>query len=179
MATQQAVATLGEHAGAVRLAAFSPDGQQVLSGDSEGLAVVWEAATGQVARRLTGKGAVLAAEFSADGQSVLVGREDGAVHLTALSTAPLVRGACRLLRNHPAQWAQVAALCQPWLREPGLIGTAPIDGGLRGSTRSPTSGSMAMAGKTGGTKVIRTRSEGLPAVARWRVRQAAACSLAE
>ena len=131
VATQQAVATLGEHAGAVRLAAFSPDGLQVLSGDSEGLAVVWEAATGQVARRLTGKGAVLAAEFSADGQSVLVGREDGAVHLTALSIAPMVRGACRLLRNHPAQWAQVAALCQPWLREPGLIGTAPIDGGLR------------------------------------------------
>lgn len=129
VATQQPVTTLGEHAGAVRLAAFSPDGLQVLSGDSEGLAVVWEAATGQVGRRLTGKGAVIAAEFSADGQSVLAGRDSGEVHLTALGTAPMVRGACTLLRNHPSQWAQVAALCQPWLREPGLGSGPPVDGG--------------------------------------------------
>jgi WD40 repeat protein len=129
VAAQQALVTLNEHTGQVRTAAFSPDGLRVLTGDSDGLALLWEATTGKVLRRLTGRGAILAAEFSPDGQSVLLGRQEGDVRVVALSLAPLVSGACRLLRNHEAQWAQVAAVCQPVLAGPPRGAATPSDGG--------------------------------------------------
>ena len=109
VATQQVLVSLGERtvpagpaspASPVRTAAFSPDGLHVLTGDSDGRAVVWEAATGKALIHLAGRGAVVAAEFSPDGHSVLLGHAEGEVQVVTLSAVPLVSAACRLLRNH-------------------------------------------------------------------------------
>lgn len=51
--------------------AWSPDGRRVVSGGSEGLAFVWDAATGKMHRRLHGhENPVLAVAFSPDGRMV-------------------------------------------------------------------------------------------------------------
>lgn len=131
-ATGQPVVTLSEHKSAVQTAALSPDGLRALTGDSNGLAVLWEATTGKVLRRFEGTGAVIAVAFSADGHSLLLGRSEGDVQVIALSAVPLLRGACRLLRNHDAQWAKTAAACQSALRDSEAVALPqpPGDGGV-------------------------------------------------
>lgn len=129
-ASQQVTATLSEHTGVVQAGVLSPDGLWALTGDSNGLAILWEAATGKVLRRLEGKGAVATAAFSADGHSLLVGRSEGDVQVVTLTAVPLLRGVCRLLRNHAGQWTKAAAVCQPLLSEPQPAATPPpVDGG--------------------------------------------------
>jgi WD40 repeat protein len=55
----------------VECVAFSPDGRRVASGGAEGLAFVWDAATGKLLRRLQGhENPVNAIAFSPDGRTV-------------------------------------------------------------------------------------------------------------
>jgi hypothetical protein len=55
----------------VNCVAFSPDGRSVVSGGSEGLAFIWDAATGQRLRRLQGHtNPIVGVAFSADGLTV-------------------------------------------------------------------------------------------------------------
>jgi WD40 repeat protein/DNA-binding SARP family transcriptional activator len=69
-------------------AAYSPDGEQVLTGGADGVALLWEAASGRrVARLDAGHGAVFAARYAPDGEGIALGFEDGTVALTDASLA--------------------------------------------------------------------------------------------
>ncbi|MCC7205916.1 MAG: hypothetical protein IT323_01330, partial [Anaerolineae bacterium] len=70
----------GEHSGWVTGVAFSPDGRLVLSGDANGLAVLWDAATQRPRYRLEGhRGAISQALFSPDGLKALTAAADGSL----------------------------------------------------------------------------------------------------
>jgi tetratricopeptide (TPR) repeat protein len=61
----------------VQSAAFSSDGQQIVTAGADGTARVWDAQTGQELRRLLGHaGIVRSAAFSPDGQQVVTGSDD-------------------------------------------------------------------------------------------------------
>jgi WD40 repeat protein/uncharacterized caspase-like protein len=69
----QLIVQLG-HSGVINAAAFSPDGRLVVSGGDDPIAIVWEAATGRIIRRLVGHSSpVSAVAFSPDGRFILTG----------------------------------------------------------------------------------------------------------
>ena len=69
----QLVVQLG-HSGRINAAAFSPNGRLVVSGGDDPIAIIWEAATGRVIRRLVGHTSpVSAIAFSPDGRFILTG----------------------------------------------------------------------------------------------------------
>lgn len=69
----QLIVQLG-HSGAINAAAFSPDGRLVVSGGDDPIAIIWEAATGRIIRRLVGHTSpVSAVAFSRDGRFILTG----------------------------------------------------------------------------------------------------------
>jgi WD40 repeat protein len=75
------------HPDKVLAAAFSPDGQSILSGCADGEARLWNAATGRLARMLHGHRAeVRAVAFSPDGRMALTGSEDQTARLWDLAT---------------------------------------------------------------------------------------------
>ncbi|WP_043413725.1 WD40 repeat domain-containing protein, partial [Archangium violaceum] len=68
------------HVAEVRSAAFSPDGQRVLTASEDGTARVWNG-LGEPVVLAGHEGAVTCAAFSADGHRVLTASEDGAVRV--------------------------------------------------------------------------------------------------
>jgi WD40 repeat protein len=57
--------------------AFSPDGQRIVTGSTDGLAKVWEAASGRALHTLKGHADwVISAAFSPDGQRIVTGSDD-------------------------------------------------------------------------------------------------------
>jgi WD40 repeat protein/serine/threonine protein kinase/tetratricopeptide (TPR) repeat protein len=81
------------HEGAVTRAAFSPDGNTILTGSSDQTARLWDASTGEpVGQPLKHQGPVLALTFSPDGKMVLTGGDDQAARLwNAATGAPIGR----------------------------------------------------------------------------------------
>jgi len=86
--------------GAVASAEYSPDGKYVVTGSWDNTARVWDAATGQVVRRLgrelakpqdEHRGRVNSAMFSPDGLMVLTASEDGTAKLWSTEDWTLVR----------------------------------------------------------------------------------------
>lgn len=65
------------HTGRVTSVAFSPDGSRVLSGDDNGSAIVWEAATGKEIAHIQHEKGIMYAAFSPDGRQALTGSSDG------------------------------------------------------------------------------------------------------
>jgi hypothetical protein len=78
-------ASLAAHTGAVRTAAFSPDGRYVATGSDDGTAAIWST-TGQGAPiRLRGHGGpVTQVTFSSDGAQVVTGSADSTVRVWAV-----------------------------------------------------------------------------------------------
>ena len=67
--------------------AFSPDGQQIISGNQDGTVKVWNAVTGQEMLRLKGHaGDVESVAFSPDGQRIISGGQDGTVKVWDAAT---------------------------------------------------------------------------------------------
>ncbi len=69
-------------------AAYSPDGTRIVTGGTEGVALVWDVETGRrIARLDPSHGAVLAARYSPQGDRIALGFEDGTVALADGSLA--------------------------------------------------------------------------------------------
>ena len=76
-ATGQQLAKLEGHTGEVTSAAFSPDGQRIVTASWDETARVWNAATGQQVAKLEGHtGPVTSAAFSPDGQHIVTASWD-------------------------------------------------------------------------------------------------------
>ena len=65
------------HTGPVNSVAFSPDGQVLASGSSDGTIGLWDAATGSHIRVLGHPWGVSSVAFSPDGQTLASGASDG------------------------------------------------------------------------------------------------------
>ena len=69
-------------------AAYSPDGKRVVTGGTNGRALLWDAVTRRRVGRLSpGHGAVMAARYEPGGERIVLGFEDGAVVVTDKSLA--------------------------------------------------------------------------------------------
>jgi WD40 repeat protein len=68
-------------------AASSPDGKRVLTGGSDGIALVWDLASRRPVARLRGRAALLAARYSPGGERIALGFADGSVIATDGSLA--------------------------------------------------------------------------------------------
>lgn len=78
--------TLHTGADTVTRAAFSQDGRRLLTTGTDGAIRLWDAATGEQLRELTGHiGTVRSAVFSADGSMIVSGGDDGTVRAWDLS----------------------------------------------------------------------------------------------
>jgi WD40 repeat protein len=73
---------LAVHANRVLSAALSPDGRQILTGNLDKTARLWDAMNGKELRRFKGhRGSVVSVAFSPDGQQILTGGRDETVRL--------------------------------------------------------------------------------------------------
>jgi WD40 repeat protein/serine/threonine protein kinase len=83
------------HPGGVVAAAFRPDGKTVLTGGTDGIARLWDPATGQELRRLQGHTrAVRAVAFSPDGTTIVTGGTDGTARLWEGETGRCLHRLC-------------------------------------------------------------------------------------
>jgi WD40 repeat protein len=101
-ATGQKVRTLNDHIDAVNSAAFSPDGKQIVTAGcdrkhwpsvcEEGSVRIWDAATGQEVRQLSGHtGVVLSVAYSPDGKQIVTASDDQTARIWDTTTRHEVR----------------------------------------------------------------------------------------
>jgi WD40 repeat protein len=112
LAAQHTKFVLRGHVGAVRDAAFSPDGKYVVTGSWDKTARVWETQTGKIVSELGGhEDAVLNVAFSPDGKYVVTASKDKTARVWA-------------------DWQTVAPRVVATLQEPGEVWSATfsIDG---------------------------------------------------
>jgi TPR repeat protein len=98
----EALALLQGHGASVRYAAFSPDGQRVLTASADKTARVWDVSTGTELALLQGhEGGVWSAAFSPDGERIVTGSADDSAR---------VWGALPLKTSDTVTYADMAAL---------------------------------------------------------------------
>jgi WD40 repeat protein len=96
-ATQEPFTVLRWHADGVLALAFSPDGRTLVSGDVDGLAMLWHVRPARERRVLRGhEGAVSQVAYRADGKVLATAGWDGTVRLWDAATGK----ALRTLRGH-------------------------------------------------------------------------------
>ncbi|MGH9234333.1 MAG: WD40 repeat domain-containing protein, partial [Acidimicrobiales bacterium] len=97
-ATAQRVATLSGHTGAVRAAAFSPDGSRLASTGDDGTVRLWDPGTGEQMLVLRGHiAAVSSVAFSPDGSQLVSAGGEGIARVWALDLDDLIEIAEREL----------------------------------------------------------------------------------
>ena len=83
----QLLAKLEGHTGYVVMAAFSPDGQRIVTASWDQTAHVWNAATGQLLAKLEGHTDIVGqAAFSPDGQRIVTASADGTARVYRVVT---------------------------------------------------------------------------------------------
>jgi WD40 repeat protein len=104
-AVSRPVRTLVGHPQPVLSVAFSPDGQQVLTGSADTTAVLWDTNTGKQVRTFKGhKGAVRSVAFSPDATQVLTGSADRTAMVWQAQTGEPIH----TLQGHNAEILAVA-----------------------------------------------------------------------
>jgi WD40 repeat protein len=73
---------------------FSPDGQTIASGGSDGMVTFWNIDGSKLGSIQVHQSAVRSVKFSPDGQSIISGGADGTVKLTSLNVDQLLNLAC-------------------------------------------------------------------------------------
>lgn len=102
---------------------FSPDGREVLTASRDGTAIIWDARTAKVKRRLTGHEApVHSAEFSADGRRIVTAGDDGTIRVWTANG----RERPVILRGHVG-----AVMSAEFSRDGSRIVSAGADGTVR------------------------------------------------
>ena len=83
VAKQKSIAVM-PHAAAIGCVRFSPDGRQVVTGDSDGVVKVWNAMTGELQKKIDSRGkgpwvegGIKQAALSPDGQFLALGQQEG------------------------------------------------------------------------------------------------------
>ncbi len=117
---------LGGYAGWVTDVAFSPDGQLLAAGSTDGQVRLWSSQTGELEQVFEGhQRPVNSVEFSPDGALLAVGVIDTRVYVWRVAEGSLFTtldgnpGAVRDLEFHPAgRWLAVAAANEVWIWDP-------------------------------------------------------------
>ena len=91
VATGQEVRRFIGHREVVPTSAFSPDGQQVLSGGQDQYLILWDASSGQIIYRLDHYAAVTAMAFSPGGGLAAIGNMDGDISLLEVNSGTVLR----------------------------------------------------------------------------------------
>ncbi len=101
--TRICIHKLEGHTGEVRAIAFSPDGQQILSGSYDRTLRLWDTDSGQLIHKLEGHtSSVLAIAFSPDGKQILSGGWDKTLRLWHnYSWQEALKEGCNQLQFHP------------------------------------------------------------------------------
>jgi len=79
------------HEDVIASVSYSPDGRRLASASWDGIIKIWDAATGQVIRTLTGKKAIFAVVFHPDGTRLASAGKDRAVTLWDAATGQVIR----------------------------------------------------------------------------------------
>lgn len=101
IAMSQLGQTAFSHDATVHSASFSPDGQFILTGSTDGTAALWRT-DGEQVKQFTHSGPVVSVNFSPDGQSILTGSLDG------IATLWHVSGDCIRQLQHPGPVVSVS-----------------------------------------------------------------------
>ena len=152
---QQSVArvVLRGHGGAVRTAAFSPDGQRVVTASSDKTARVWSAEGRLLATLTAHSQEVLAVAFSPDGQRVVTASMDGTAWVWSTDGKPLA-----MLAGHTHQVN--TAVFSPdgqWVVTASSDMTARVwgtDGKLRATLQGHSGGVQTAAFSPDGQQVV-------------------------
>ena len=92
IATGKVIRTFVGHSGVVYDVAFSPDGQYLLTGGGDRIAILWDVASGKPIRAFSGHTFnVLSVAFSSDGKLIITGSDDGTARIWDPNTGALIR----------------------------------------------------------------------------------------
>ena len=165
------------HPNEVRAVAFSPDGARLATGDQDGTARIWDAASGQLLNTLQfHTQRILSVEFSPDGRTLATGGEDYVIALWDVSNGKLLSkmkgdddAVLKLTFSPNGQWlafSDHASSVQLFKLAPELIYLAlnGHTGGINGLAFSPDNQLLASGGSDGLVKIWETPVNYLPGV---------------
>ncbi|MBL8186796.1 MAG: serine/threonine protein kinase, partial [Acidobacteria bacterium] len=165
------------HPNEVRAVAFSPDGARLATGDQDGTARIWDAASGQLLNTLQfHKQRILSVEFSPDGRTLATGGDDFVIALWDVTSGKLLSqmkgdddAVLKLTFSPNGQWlafSDHASSVQLFKLAPELTYLAlnGHTGGITGLAFSADSQLLASGGSDGLVKIWKTPVNYLPGI---------------
>jgi WD40 repeat protein len=117
----KAVHSLKGHKGGVSCLAFSRDGKLLASGGADGIAILWDLATGKEKHGLKGQGTLRALAFSSDDQLLATGGDDKVIRVWEVSSGKERKPA---LQGHTAPVTALAYLPKELVDATFLVSTS-------------------------------------------------------